>query len=487
MNHRSSRLVALTTALSLLAACGGGGGAAGGVANVQPAAQTGRVTVSLSDGIIRDYDQVLMEISEIRFIASGGQDILVLESPVTVDFLALQNFSEVLLRREVVSGTYAKIRLILASLKLVKLDAAGNVASEDNVRLNGLRKVDINPRGPFTVRAGQDLVIDIEIDLDKSIHVVGAGQSRNIRFRPVIFAAIHTQAAFDKLFRIEGRIDAVNAAAGTFRVCDLRRAFLDGVNRPNPADVCVLVDPDGDTPFFDFEAQPDSLGFGGLAVNDAVVVYGKFDALAAGDRLVPAVVASGPSGTVFDRRRGIAASEYDTVEDDFYLGRATDNCQIDPDPLRVVVAPGAPAFFEDDADPENRARPVDLEALPLLCLRTEVEGRLDASSSPPTPFLRAFVVLLGGSVAGREELVGVLSERAATPATDDYDLDLTGSSVNEIVVVSDATRIVKITSSGGSELIEELTSVPTGNEVVVYGTRGEDGVVAASFILWDAT
>ena len=125
-----------------------------------------------------------MEIEEIRFLSDGGQDILVLDEPVTVDLLALQNFSEVLLRREVVTGTYSKIRLILTSLTLVKLDDAGNVVDSDDVRLNGLRKIDINPRGPFQVRGGAEVAIDIEIDLDKSIHVVAAGNSGQIRFPP---------------------------------------------------------------------------------------------------------------------------------------------------------------------------------------------------------------------------------------------------------------------------------------------------------------
>jgi len=470
-------------ALLLLAACGGGAGGGadlGGVNN--PAAKTGTVTIGVGDGLIHEYDQVVMEIAEIRFLSDGGQDILVLDEPATIDFLALQNFSEVLLRREVVTGTYSKIRLILNRLTLVKLNPDGSVASEDDVPLNGLQKVDINPRGSFTVRGGQELLIEIEIDLDKSIHVVGAGNSGRIQFRPVIFASIEPADAFDKLFRLQGRVDSINTTGGTFRVCDIRRAFMDGINRPEPKDVCIVVDPDSDTPFFDMEANPVAGGFDDLAVNDPVVVYGKFDAFASEDRLVPAVVAI---GAAFDRPMGVASAEYRPDTADFDLGVATEFCAIDPAPYRIVVAPGAPAFIET----ATGADAVDLATLPLLCLRTEVEGYADTVADP---FLRAFIVLLGEPVAGRLELVGTLTEIVVPPGNDnDYELDLAGSDETEVVEVSDSTRLVKITFGAGGQVVstEELTDVPVGEEVTVFGLRRTDGsdIVDATFILQEVT
>jgi len=121
---------------------------------------------------------------------------LVLEERVTVDFLALQNFSEVLLRREVVAGTFSKIRLIMNSLKLVRFDdaARSRVAAEEDVRLNGLSKIDIDPRGPFEVRAGEEILINIDVDLDKSIRAIGAGNSGQIGSRYAISGARSTTA-----------------------------------------------------------------------------------------------------------------------------------------------------------------------------------------------------------------------------------------------------------------------------------------------------
>jgi hypothetical protein len=463
--------------LTAVTGCGGGGSSGG--TTPAAAAQTGTVTLSLSDGVIEDYDQVLMDIAEVRFIANGGQDILVLDEPVRVDFLRLENFSELLIKGEIVTGTYAKIRLILEGITLRKLDPeTGLIASEDPVQLNGQRKIDINPRGPFTVRAGEEVVIDLEVDLDKSIHVVSTGASERFRFRPVIFAAVDTEAAFDKLFRIQGTIDSVDATAGTFHVCEIRRTFTDGENRPEPADVCVTVDPDDSTPFFDLDANPFHPGLDGLAANDPVVAYGKFDEFASGDRLVPAVVAVGAE---FTRRKGLTASEFRPVTSDFDLGITNDVCAIDPDPLRVALQDGAPAFVET----ATGAVQVDLAALPLLCRRAEAEGRYD-ESDPEAPYLRSVIALFGDSRIDGVEVAGTLTDRTSTADIEnDFDLDtaISEEDEDEVVVVPAEARLVKVTSGADGDTVEDIDVVPTGVPVTVYGVRREGGVIEASFVL----
>src|SRR5262245_28858155 len=143
------RMVAAAATL-LLAACGGGG--SGGTTAPVVVNQSGTVTMTMSDGPIDGYSKIVMVVREIRLLSSGGQDVIVLEEPKQIDFLALSNFSEVLVKREVVAGTYSKIRLILDSLTLEKTDVNGNVIQSDAVDLHGLQKVDINPQGTFTVR-----------------------------------------------------------------------------------------------------------------------------------------------------------------------------------------------------------------------------------------------------------------------------------------------------------------------------------------------
>lgn len=500
------RLSAVILACGLVAACGGGGGSGSTSTSAPAAANTGTVTLTLSDAPIQDFRSVWMTIDEIRFLSNAGQDILVLEEPVHVDFLALQNFSEVLLRREVVAGTYSKIRLILSSLDVELQDG-----SLQSIPLNGLRKVDINPRGPFTVRAGQDLVIDLDVDLHKSIHVVKTGNRERFRFRPVIFAGVSSIGPFDKLFRIEGRVESIGTPAGMFRVCDIRRAFADDVNRPRPADVCVTVDPGDETPYFDAEVTPIETpadGLGQLLPNDHVVVYGQFDYDAgvpgdplAGDPMIPAVIAVGQN---FQSRKGQAHSEFRPSEGadvlgDFDLGAVSDVCAIDANPLLVEVQQGAPALEERPAMAQTDTTPAsdpavepidDLSAISLLCRNAEVEGLPDDPDLPTS--IRAFIVLLGESPL--EEFVGTLTERAGDPAGD-YDMAVEDdpgvpdpAANDEVIFVSAATRIVALTSDGaGGTEVQDRTVVPVDPETVtVYGTRAGDGI-EVSFILVDET
>lgn len=515
---RSIRLLAIVLLGALLAACGGGGGS-GSSTGASPTSggnpQTGTVTLSLSDAVIDEFDQVLMTIREIRFLSDGGQDILVLEDPVTVDFLRLENYSEFLLRREVVAGTYSKIRLILDSLKLVKVDENGLVVSEEDVRLNGLQKIDINPRGPFTVAAGQELLVDLEVDLAKSIHLVSAGNSGQFRFRPVVFASIYTRDAWDKMFRVEGEVWEVDETAGTFTVCDIRRS-ISGTG-PRPADVCVTVDADPPPPypappyFFNNNGDltPDE---NGIAEEEHVVVYGQFPTP---DLMIPVVVASGPG---FQTHKGLGASEYrplnppiDGAAGEFDLGDfgvSTDTCEIDQTPLRVELALGAPAFVEtageDLLDPEGNpgepavARVNDLSQLSLICRRAEAEGIYDEGD----PHLRAFILLLGDSQQGVVEYAGSLSEKVDEALDDvegDYNLDVASPGVDQVVFVSEATRIVRIQDGDSPEdaqvtedvLLEALPdNDPPGESVLatVWGLPGDNpGEINASFILLDET
>jgi hypothetical protein len=341
--------------------------------------------------------------------------------------------------------------------------------------------------------------------------VVKTGARERLRFRPVIFADIESRGPFDRMFRVEGRVESIGTPAGMFRVCDIRRAFADDVNRPQPADVCVTVDPDDTTPYFDQFVNPigtSADGPGPLAANENVVVYGQFayDASVpgdpeAGDPMIPAVIAIGQN---FQSRKGQAHSEFrPSSEDgdlgDFDLGAVSDVCAIDADPLLVEVQDGAPAFEElpamagtDTTDPVGPSvEPIpDLSAISLRCRSAEAEGLADDPAAPSS--LRAFIVLLGASPL--EEFVGELTARA-DPPNGEYDMaveDDPGAADplanDEVIVVSTATRIVAITSdgAGGSEIVDR-TEVPVAPETVtVYGTRLGD-VIEASFILVDET
>jgi Domain of unknown function (DUF4382) len=479
-----NRIFLLGLAL-LLAACGGGGSGGGSNGVAVPAAQTGTVTLTMSDATVDGYSQIIMGINQIRFLSDGGQDVLVLDEPREVDFLSLSNFSEVLFKRDVVAGAYSKIRLILDSLTLVKEDG-----SRTSVDLHGLKKIDINPQGLFTIRGGQYIVINVDLDLDRSIHIVQAGNSGRVNFRPVIFATISTVDAFDKLFRVEGRIDSIDDSANTLNVCDIRRVSDDGARSPNPKEICVFTDPDDATSYFDQESIPLEGGFGGLAVNDPVVMYGKFDPSAMNDTFIPAVIAIGSRDT-FVRERGISSEfvpDPDAMDPSdpgtMNLDQVNDICLLTPDERTVSVAEQTAVFSEDMNGDATRVTREQIER----CRATEAEGTA-VSDSTDGDYLRSFIVLQGATVVAEEELLGTLT--AVAPTLDgelgEYTLAPTDMSADRCVIVDDATHMVEIETSGDTSTTTELDTVPTGVEVTVIGVPNDADCVVASDVIHEVT
>ena len=474
----TTRFLLAAAAAILISACGGGSG--GGSSNLTSGAQTGTVTITMADAPVAGYSKIIMDITQIRFLSDAGQDILVLDEPKQIDFLALSNFSEMLIKREVVSGTYSKIRLILSSLTLVKTDAAGNVTQSDPVDLHGLQKIDITPQGPFQIRGGEEIIINLDLNLDRSIHIVTAGSSNKVLFRPVIFASISGQAAFDHLFRVEGTIDSIDSGAGTLNVCDIRRVSDDGARSPNPKDVCVFTDPDANTSYFDTDANPMSAGLSGLAPNDPVVMYGKFDPAAATDTFVPAVIAMGSRDT-FDRERGIS-SEFvpdagdPTAPGTMNLDEVSSICLLAPVPRTVGVADQTAVFSEDANGDATRIVRTDIER----CRASEAEG-LVANAGTPDEFLRSFVVLQGAPVVVEEELVGTMA--TATPAGH-YTLTPTPPATgDQCVIVTVDTKITQIETVNGTSTVTQLDTVPLGVEVSAIGTRDTSNCLVATEVI----
>lgn len=459
MHLQFNRIFLVSLVALLTSACGGG---SGGENPAAPAQQTGRVTIALSDApASAEFSEIRMVIREIRFLGPGGQDSLVLAEPREIDFLQLRNFSEVLIRRDVATGTINKIRLILDSLTLVRPDG-----STESVRLTGIDKIDLNPRGPITVRAGDDILIDIEVDLEKAIHIVGNGNNR-YRFRPVIFVRVSSEPAFDKLFRVEGTVDEIFAAATAFSLCDLRRVS-DDAQRPNPREICIRVDPDAQTRYFDGVAEVAAGGFSSLVMNDRVVVYGKFDPLAMGDTLVPSVVARGAD---FERVLGVVATGFDPISESFDIDVTNGLCVAAPDVLRVGVVESAPVYVESEDGAVMGTR-ADI----LACREAEAEGFM--VTDPADEHLRAFTVLLAEPAP--ESVTGTLTLVTGR----EYDLAPTGGGALECVFTTDSTTLTRIQTVDDVTTVTQMpfATAPTG-PVTVVGDRDSAGCIVAEQVV----
>lgn len=275
---RSSLAAALAIMLSILwtVGCGedpvAGGAATGGIP------ETGSVSVFITDSPSDDFDKILLTIDSIALLGGGPQTEIFTGEEV-IDLKDLENFSDLFVyAEEVPARPFSKIRLGVNKIQLVREGEDAEVIDVDPPA-NG--KVDIIPGGDPHVRPGINMVIEIDIDAKKSIHIVQAGKGKYV-FRPVIFATIRDTHAPRKLGRVHGVITEIFDEE-SFELCStmFMASREVGVSRPAHYDGglgdrhrCMTVELDGDTGLFDANGDP------ALAENlkkeEEVTVVGRF-------------------------------------------------------------------------------------------------------------------------------------------------------------------------------------------------------------------
>ncbi|RLA31320.1 MAG: hypothetical protein DRR11_11170 [Gammaproteobacteria bacterium] len=191
-------------------------------------------------------------------IGGNGQQTI-FSGNKTINLLDLYNFNEPIAFGEVLAGDYTKIRLQISGLKLEPKD--GKPSIFPTLPANG--KIDLLDQGRFTVFPGRTLVIEIDIDANKSVHIVGTGNG-TYQFRPVVKVNIMDGGLPDKLARLEGVVAAIyDDPAGKFLLCSA-----------DFSDVCVVVYLAKDGSVFDAEGLP--VSFGKLMIDDFVTVIGRY-------------------------------------------------------------------------------------------------------------------------------------------------------------------------------------------------------------------
>jgi hypothetical protein len=247
------RITILFLASLSLAACGGGSGS-----DALPA--TGTVGIFLTDDPSDDFAQINLNVTEAMLIGGDGQPSL-FQGSKKIDLLDLTNYNEPIVFGEVPAGTYTKIRLYIDELQLVPHDRSANIYPK--LPANG--KVDLLDQGGFEVLPGRTVLIEIDVDANKSIKITETGSGRKYNFRPVVKVDIMDGGLPDKLARIEGIVKEIPAEpAGRFVVCAM-----------DTLDNCIDVDSDSATSFFDNEGLDTE--FTALEIDDPVVVIGRYE------------------------------------------------------------------------------------------------------------------------------------------------------------------------------------------------------------------
>ena len=208
---KSFKLLSLFFVLSVLASCS----ATDGNNSTAASSGTGRVTLLITDGITEDFDEVNLTVTSISFLGEDdGHETIVFDESRVINLLALQNYSDLLVTAIIPAGIYDKIRLHVTK---VVLEKEGQDPITTKLPANG--KVDLNPRGTFEVFVDGHLMIGLDIDAEKSIHIIKKGNGEySYNFRPVVFVNILGVDDESKLVLLDGKVLA--RTENGFQLCD---------------------------------------------------------------------------------------------------------------------------------------------------------------------------------------------------------------------------------------------------------------------------
>jgi len=476
----------VAVALLALAGCGGGGGgdkSDGSATNPTPVPTTGKVAILLTDAPTDEFCQILATVDSIDLLNAAGTRTNVFTGPETVDILALENYTDFFaIDPEVPIGTYEKVRLTLSDLALVQCDGEGMPEPEgqwEHPKLPGNGKLDLNPRGTFEVIGGETMIIELDMDMEKSLHVHQTGNGK-WQFRPVVFVTIRPDDS--KLVRVFGEARSIGSSA--FELCPVAPVSSMDSGGSQPAAECLDVYTDAETGIFDETGS--RVGLSAVASGDLLTAIGFLRVYDDNDgdtrmddlRLDAAVIEVGDAGT-FERIRGVVVSAPGNndifVFDPTPLDAATDAIDVrlqsgtrifalgsNDELTSAALQPGTPGEVDGVfTDPVTSGEPLKSSLIVL-----------DQDTTPSTVLLDA-------------KIKTIPPDDDAVPATRRFTVDTAGTT-GQCVKTDAATRYLKITESPDASDTAEITfaDLIVGDTVDVFGAidAGETNCVLADTV-----
>jgi hypothetical protein len=452
------------------------------------------VGVLFRDGPTDAFCHIYAAVQRIDLLGTAGPTTI-FTGPETLDILALENYSDVLtVATDVPVGAYEKVRMTLSDLALVECDDAGNPEPEsgwEHPKLPGNGKLDLNPRGEFQVVGGETLLIQIDLDMEKSLHVHQTGNGK-WQFRPVIFVDIVPDG--ERLVRVFGQVRDVNGM--TFELCPLEPASsVDGGPAPGTGDMsgdddsgrCLDVFTDGSTGLFNETgdaAGMDQVVNGGLltAIGFLSLHDDDDDSDSKADdlRLDAVVLELGDQGT-FQRIRGAVA----TAPGNNDIFEFDPSAVADASDLIDVLLQAGTRTFALGSNEELTSAALQPGTL------GEVDGVFtDPATDPVTqPLKAALIVLDVDSTPDRSILeatvAAIVPDDDAVAETREIAVD-TSDLAGQCVTTDAATRYLTITETASSSETADaaFADLLVGDSVDVYGSDDavKTGCVLASVI-----
>jgi hypothetical protein len=269
----------------ITAACGGGGSTEQAAAPAAVAATKATVGIVLTDASIDDYDHAYVTISTVELIGNSEHE-LIFSGEQRVDLLALRDNVELFAVSENVEpGDYSKIRIQASNMELV-VDYDNGTTTSTPVDLVANGKIDLNPRGGFSLAAGDVVFVSFDWDMRESLKLTETGKGNGkIKMRPVIFVDVGTHPAFKEgLVRVFGQITLIATDSSAFRLCS-PDVMTQLPSTPILGSLCLDVIVNDKTGIFDANGAP--VGVTDLGVDAPVTVVGLLRRAADGPVVTP--------------------------------------------------------------------------------------------------------------------------------------------------------------------------------------------------------
>lgn len=458
-----------------------GGGSDDGSASSD---DVGSVAVLLTDGPTADYDQVNLTITRIELIGDNGASAVIFSGERTVDLLDLSDDAEVFSLVDAPAGIYHKIRFTITALELVRLDEEGEVIEVVEPALPANGTVDLNPRMDFIVAGDEPLVLQLDLDADKSLQVIRLGNGK-YRFRPVVFVEIVSGATLGRYARLEGTVSDLDADAGTFSLCGSRTTFRhhrngrwgqwgrgDRVSRAasgvDDESRCIPVTAGADVSVFTGAGAAD---FSALVADAEVTVFGRLER-SSGDAaftMQAQVIAVGADED-FAYVKGTVTSDYDAGANAFSLDVIRGDGFDAGAAITATALEGARVFTRSGTE------------LALDDITAGFGVKVFGLPAGATPELQAAVVFVNDTASAETEISGTLASIDAANAT----FTLLGTAQGDVCVrVKDNADIFLIGTDGETQTSAAVTldELSEGLAADVYGRFELTGCLAASDII----
>lgn len=453
----------LAGALALgLSACGGGDGGDGTPSSTSGGSR-GQVALMVTDAPSDDFAHINVTVTSVQLLGEDGTQAQTLYSgEKTFDLLAMHSHAELFGLTEIPAGRYEKIRLTVTDVELVREDANGAVVERIHPKLPANGKLDLNPRGAIDVNADETLLLQLDMDAKKSIHIVETGKGE-YRFRPVVFVDVLGTGVPGKLVRIEGDVQNVNPQTQRFDLCH------QDAGMPAPEPRCFHVQADSDTALFN--AQGDAVQFGELRNGGKATVLGRFVPRADENSALTFdadVVELGPPGTFTQLKGEVRTLAADRSS--FVLQVAPKQGFAPGTTLQVVLHDETRVFTRDGAALEQVQVGDEVRVEGVVVL-SDINGDR----------MKAALVYVHADAEADEPVSGTLAQFNAT----NTGFILATAEGDRCVTLADKAHVFEVSLAPGGLVSEAVTlaQLETGQRVDVYGPMGVGGCYLARHVI----